>query len=181
MDVATLRLESRISEAHDNVISDVAANRKTGDVIATAAQDGSVQLWDLRNRSKVARIYDQSSDWPTAVEWVPGSDSNLLVGSQTGKVSLIDMRNSTSPLACVEGGGLQAHKIQFNGPSQFAVACDSPEVKVFRIEASSMVQQYSDCRHTDYVRGLAWSADNKLYTCGWDHKVFTHEIPAANK
>ena len=55
MDVATLRLESRISEAHDNVISDVAANRKTGDVIATAAQDGSVQLWDLRNRSKVAR------------------------------------------------------------------------------------------------------------------------------
>ena len=39
--------------------------------------------------------------------------------------------------------------------------------------------RYIDSRHTDYVRGLAWRSD-KLYTCGWDHQVFCHDIPAAN-
>ena len=57
MDVATLRLETRISEAHDNVISDVSANRTVKGVIATAAQDGAVQLWDLRTRAKLSREY----------------------------------------------------------------------------------------------------------------------------
>jgi len=180
MDVATLRLETRITEAHDNVISDVSANKTVKAVIATAAQDGAVQLWDIRTRGKLSRIYHQSSDWPTTLEWVPGSEHNLMVGSQTGKVSLMDTRNSSQPLSVVKGSGIQAHKIEFNGPGQFALCCDSTQAQVFRIEgSSSMVQQYIDSRHTDYVRGLAWRSD-KLYTCGWDHQVFCHDIPAAN-
>ena len=26
------------------------------------------------------------------------------------------------------------------------------------------------------MQGVSWSADNRLYTCGWDGKVFTHTL-----
>ena len=26
------------------------------------------------------------------------------------------------------------------------------------------------------MQGVSWSADNRLYTCGWDGRVFTHTL-----
>ena len=62
LDINTMRLESRISDAHPNLISAVAANRfhrgEAAKTIATAAQDGTVQLWDLRTSGKQNREYN---------------------------------------------------------------------------------------------------------------------------
>merc|ERR1719295_2212945 len=102
LDINTMRLESRISDAHPNLISAVAAKRfhrgEAAKTIATAAQDGTVQLWDLRTSGKQNRLYSNASDWPTALEWNPDFEHHLYVGTQTGKVHLMDSRNETAPL-----------------------------------------------------------------------------------
>ncbi|CAG2064215.1 unnamed protein product, partial [Timema podura] len=39
---------------------------------------------------------------------------------------------------------------------------------------------YSDDRHEDFVRGLAWNPKTEqLYSCGWDKKVLVHS-PSPN-
>jgi len=193
LDINTMRLESRISDAHPNLISAVAANRfhrgEAAKTIATAAQDGTVQLWDLRTSGKQNRLYSNASDWPTALEWNPDFEHHLYVGTQTGKVHLMDSRNETAPLLTqqVFNLGCQVHKLQFNaetgidGGRFLAVCGDSSEVVVFNQGSNthsvpSLARLYTDSRHTDFVRGMAWSG-NKLHTCGWDHKFFHHEIP----
>ena len=52
LDLETLRLESRINEAHHDLITDLAANKVAAHTIATAAQDGTVKSWDLRSNSR---------------------------------------------------------------------------------------------------------------------------------
>lgn len=37
------------------------------------------------------------------------------------------------------------------------------------------MNRYSDERHDDFVRGIAWHPSNSnLYSCGWDKQVLTH-------
>ena len=48
LDVNTLRLEERLSDIHNDIISNVASNRKNSNIIATSANDGIAASWDLR-------------------------------------------------------------------------------------------------------------------------------------
>ena len=84
-------------------------------------------------------LYSNASDWPTALEWNPDFEHHLYVGTQTGKVHLMDSRNETAPLLTqqVFNLGCQVHKLQFNaetgndGGRFLAVCGDSSEVVVF--------------------------------------------------
>ena len=44
----SLKLVTKINEAHDDLISNMAVNPGNFDLIGTASNDGTVQLWDLR-------------------------------------------------------------------------------------------------------------------------------------
>ena len=48
LDTHTLRLEARYSEIHDDIISNVGANRVNSNIFATSAHDGIVAAWDIR-------------------------------------------------------------------------------------------------------------------------------------
>lgn len=48
LDVNTLRLEARMSDIHNDIISNVAANRVNLNIIATSANDGIAAAWDIR-------------------------------------------------------------------------------------------------------------------------------------
>ena len=48
LDVNTLRLEERLCDIHNDIISNVASNRKNSNIIATSANDGIAASWDLR-------------------------------------------------------------------------------------------------------------------------------------
>ena len=87
-----------------------------------------------------AGLYNNASDWPTAVQWNPDFEHHLYVGTQTGKVHMMDSRNADSaPLLTqqVFNLGCQVHKIQFNsekagdGGRFLAVCGDSSEVVLF--------------------------------------------------
>ena len=51
LDVNTLRLEGRLTGIHDDLISNVAANRVNSNIIATSANDGIVAAWDLKTKN----------------------------------------------------------------------------------------------------------------------------------
>jgi len=186
LDLETLRLESRFNEAHPDLISDLAANKVAAHTVATAAQDGTVRSWDLRSNTQQTCIYNDTSDWPTCVEWIPNTEHHLLVGSQTGRVCLFDVRRCEQPLASLESGdgGLagQVHAFKFSTkrPDLFSVCGDDVQIKVFQVSDAfdALTHKYSDDRHNDFVRGMAWSSkdDDTLLTCGWDHKVLAHHV-----
>lgn len=48
LETETLKLVSRLSNAHTDLINYIAANAVNSNLICTAGQDGFVSLWDLR-------------------------------------------------------------------------------------------------------------------------------------
>ena len=52
LDVNTLRMEERLTGIHDDLISNVGANRINSNVIATSSNDGTVVAWDLKATDK---------------------------------------------------------------------------------------------------------------------------------
>lgn len=41
--------------------------------------------------------------------------------------------------------------------------------------------RYRSTSHTDFVQGLAWATEDKLYTCGWDSKIYKHSVPGLDQ
>ena len=45
-----------------------------------------------------------------------------------------------------------------------------------RINTVCLSFRYSNSAHSDFVQGISWSGDHRLYTCGWDARVFCHTV-----
>nr|CAD7596913.1 unnamed protein product [Timema genevievae] len=121
--------------------------------------DGTVHMWDTcqtKPASVVMKsINPQSSPSFTSVSWQPSKSGVLAIGSSIGTVTLTDTR-------------LLKPFIQF---SQF-------DRSIYRLRFAD--HNYSDDRHEDFVRGLAWNPKTEqLYSCGWDKKVLVHS-PSPN-
>ena len=56
------------------------------------------------------------------------------------------------------------------------MAVDDVKVGVVKVKEGQVEVEMVDSRHTDYVRGLAWSGSNTLWSAGWDHKVVSHQV-----
>jgi len=182
LDVNTLRLEARLSDIHNDIISNVAANRVNSNIIATSANDGIAAAWDLRTTDTcIGKIYEDSSNWPTCVEWLPSSEFHLLVGNQSGQIRLFDIRKSDEKGILHETIDQQIQQIKFSTkrPNLFSVCGDTYKLKVLELNDSSsnLKLRYEDSRHNDFIRGMSWHPKtDELYTCGWDQQVLSHLI-----
>nr|CAD7459294.1 unnamed protein product [Timema tahoe] len=121
--------------------------------------DGTVYMWDTCQTKRASvvmkSINPQSSPSFTSVSWQPSKSGVLAIGSSIGTVTLTDTR-VLKPF------------IQFN---QF-------DRSIYRLRFAD--HNYSDDRHEDFVRGLAWNPKTEqLYSCGWDKKVLVHS-PSPN-
>ena len=56
------------------------------------------------------------------------------------------------------------------------MAVDDVKVGVVKVKEGHVEVEMVDSRHTDYVRGLAWSGSDTLWSAGWDHKVLSHQV-----
>ena len=56
------------------------------------------------------------------------------------------------------------------------MAVDDVKVGVVKVKEGQVEVEMVDSRHTDYVRGLAWSGPDTLWSAGWDHKVLSHQV-----
>jgi len=182
LDVNTLRLEARMSDIHNDIISNVAANRVNLNIIATSANDGIAAAWDIRTTDDcIGKIYQDVSNWPTCVEWLPNSEFHILVGNQSGEVRLYDIRKPNEKGIFHETLDQQIYQIKFSTkrPNLFSVSGDTYKLKVLEINDSSshLTLRYEDRRHNDFIRGMSWHPKtDELFTCGWDQKVLSHLI-----
>ncbi|KAG7392468.1 protein transport protein S31 [Phytophthora boehmeriae] len=90
-------------QAQANEITSVAWNTQVNYILATGSQNGSVIVWDLKQKKPWCELRDPARGAATALAWNPNEGLQIATASgddQHPSVKLWDLRNSTStPLA----------------------------------------------------------------------------------
>ena len=173
-----LELAHSYSPAHSRLISGVSCSPNDGHIVATAAQDGLVKIWDTRVEKPCSTVHRSSTSPPSTLTW---AGEKLLVGTRCGALSLIDPKTPLGePLSTGQFFDREVRRMRWDGDrKRLAVTADDTLLKVFLFRClfekpnhnmqpwllkvvevkSSVVEVYKDARHTDFVRGLAWKED----------------------
>nr|CAD7197927.1 unnamed protein product [Timema douglasi] len=179
-----LECEHTYRTAHTHHVTSVSAHpQENNSVFASCSLDGTVYMWDTRQTKPasvvMSSINPQSSPSFTSVSWQPSKSGVLAIGSSIGTVTLTDTR-LLKPFIQFNQFDRSIYRLRFAGhnPDLLAVCADNTQVKIFNCENGRLI--YSDDRHEDFVRGLAWNPKTEqLYSCGWDKKVLVHS-PSPN-
>lgn len=176
-----LELAHSYSPAHTRLISGVSCNPDFPYLVATAAQDGLVKIWDTRSEKPSSTVHKSSTSPPSTLTW---AGEKLLVGTRCGALSLIDPRTPLAqPLVTGQFFDREVRRMRWDGDrKRLAVTADDTFLKVVEVRSGGgVVEVYKDARHTDFVRGLAWKEDC-LWSAGWDGRVLTHGwVPTHNE
>ncbi|KAE9308391.1 Protein transport protein SEC31 B [Phytophthora fragariae] len=90
-------------QAQVNEITSVAWNTQVNYILATGSQNGTVVVWDLKQKKPWCELRDPARGAATAIAWNPNEGLQIATASgddQHPSVKLWDLRNSTStPLA----------------------------------------------------------------------------------
>jgi len=174
-----LELAHSYSPAHTRLISGVSCSPDDPHIVATAAQDGLVKIWDTRVEKPCSTVHRSSTSPPSTLTW---AGEKLLVGTRCGALSLLDPKTPLAePLSTGQFFDREVRRMRWDGDrKRLAVTADDTLLKVVEVR-SGVVEVYKDARHTDFVRGLAWKEDT-LWSAGWDGKVLTHGwVPSHNQ
>ena len=87
-------------------------------------------------------IYNDSSNWPTCVEWLPNNEYNILIGNQSGQVQLFDIRKSGEKVQLHQPISNQITQIKFSTkrPNIFSICGDTNKIKVLEVEETSDIK-----------------------------------------
>lgn len=92
---------------HTSDITKVAWNTQVAHILASASQNGSTFIWDLRQKKTWCELRDPSGGLVSDVAWNPDQGLHLVTASGDDKnpvLKLWDLRSSTSlPLATLQG------------------------------------------------------------------------------
>jgi len=171
----SLALVHTFHPAHARFISSVAVS-SLPHILATSSREGTVRVWDTRQARPARTVYRSETRPPSCITW--STEQEMLVGSSTGDLIVVDTR----------GKGVESvHQDQIfdreitrmrwsPDRSKVAVCEDDVKVGVIRVKEGKVEVEMVDSKHTDYVRGLAWSGSETLWSAGWDHKVVSRHV-----
>lgn len=109
------------------------------------------------------------------MEWHPTKSNIVAIGTSSGDLYLVDVREPMEFLAKKTCFDRSVHRTSFNNQGLLAVCADDSKVMVLDCATDDMKVAYMDDQHSDFVRGFAWE-DNNLFSCGWDKKVLIHKL-----
>ena len=89
-------------------------------------------------------------------------------------MSLVDLR-TRDHVTRVSVGDRLVYRLRSRG-EKVAVAQDDAVVSVLQVSSSGLETLITSSKHTDYVRGLAWSGEECVWSVGWDKTVQTHSV-----
>lgn len=164
---------------HSDIVSCVSCHPTEPDLFLSCSEDGNLYMWDKRKPCPVT-VLDTSplGHCPSYATWQPGSQHIYAVADNTGQIVVKDHRVAIgTPLSFTPHTRLIS-KLEFSNdsPSLLASISEDCTTVVTSITSDSYKQIYRNTSHRDFVRGLSWSSNNKLFTCGWDSQVIAHSI-----
>ncbi|KAG8039889.1 hypothetical protein G9C98_000618 [Cotesia typhae] len=145
-------------------------------IFGSTSLDCEAILWDLRQPKPSSCLHKKEGNGLTSLAWDKTNENNVAIGSQSGSVSLIDIRSPDTVICEITAFPRQVHRLRYHPEKNnwLAGCCDDTTVKVLDpTQHLSLI--YQDLRHKDFVRGLAWRKD-ELLTCSWDDTILNHEI-----
>ncbi|XP_040581283.1 GATOR2 complex protein WDR24 [Lepeophtheirus salmonis] len=154
---------------------DVAWSRNDENLIASAAANGAIVLWNLGKvgRSKQEHVFQEHKRTVNKVTFHPSEPSWLLSGSHEGIVKLFDIRSLESIsqfFSNTEG----VRDVQFNphNTHQFASVSDNGRVQLWDLRKTDKCEKQWPA-HDGYVFGCDWHPEirNTLATAGRDKSI----------
>ncbi|GFO03484.1 methylosome protein 50 [Plakobranchus ocellatus] len=146
---------SQSASGHDGVVTSVSVTSDSHFAV-TSAHDRCIKIWDLPSFSLVYSA-KAHSDLVSCVDSHPSEPHLFLSCAQDDRILLWD-RRKTRPASILTGSASKLITLNIN--LIYAKVC------------------YCDVSHQDFVHGLAWPTYSKLYTCGWDAQVLSHNLDA---
>ncbi|XP_015909929.1 methylosome protein WDR77 [Parasteatoda tepidariorum] len=177
-DLVTMATTSTYRPIHGGIVWQVSCSTTDPNIFVTCGQDSKIVLFDIR-LPKPATLIDT---YPfkcstTAVCWKPLSDNLFAVGDESGVIAIKDLRLSGSCLSSWDAHKRRIFKMSFSKSKLYLASCaDDTDVCVTNVEGDNPLVLCKSDVHDDFVRGLAWSLENDLVSCGWDKKVLKHDI-----
>ncbi|GAA3831394.1 hypothetical protein GCM10022226_60630 [Sphaerisporangium flaviroseum] len=149
-----------------DTVTSVAFSRD-GKLLAGAARDGTVRLWDLSTRREV--ITFRASGPVNSVAFGPGSPL-LAIGDETGLVTFLDTRQGKL-VATLPEQSASVNQVAFS-PDGHRLATGGGDGRVIIWDAGRRAIVATLQAHTASVSGLAFSPDGRLLASGSrDHNV----------
>jgi len=86
-------------------VTQVAWNSQVSHILASSSTNGTVVVWDLRQKKPWCELRVESNSSVSDVAWNPTQGLHMMTASGSGSMKLWDLRSSTSmPLTTLEGG-----------------------------------------------------------------------------
>ena len=112
----------------------------------TVAISGLYLLHYITNFIFEIDIYNDSSNWPTCIEWSPNNEFNIVIGNQSGQVQLYDIRKSGEKISNYQAIKNQITQIKFSSkrPNLFSICGDTYTLKVLELEETLNIKMRYD-------------------------------------
>lgn len=146
-----------IPNAHSQRIRSMDHNPDKLYMLATAAEDGGIKFWDVRQPAAPVATASEHSHWVTNVKYNRFYDQLVLTAGTDGAVNLWDM-------------------VQISSNNQSAEA-DGEELE---LEANRLVKKFTD--HEESVYSVAWGCDAWVFaSLSYDGRVSVNQVPPKEK
>ncbi|XP_053659175.1 GATOR complex protein WDR24 [Anopheles marshallii] len=139
--------------------NDVAWSSLDSNILATAATNGVVSVWDLSKfgRQKQLLVYNEHERTAHSVAF-HGTEANLLIsGSQDGTIKCFDLRTDKSAINTYFSNSESVRDVKFSphAPNTFAAVSENGTVQLW------------DIRRNDRCTAQFTAHSGPIYTCDW--------------
>eukprot|EP01091_Cochliopodium_minus_P014428 TRINITY_DN4898_c0_g1_i1.p1 TRINITY_DN4898_c0_g1~~TRINITY_DN4898_c0_g1_i1.p1 ORF type:complete len:1081 (+),score=326.98 TRINITY_DN4898_c0_g1_i1:129-3371(+) len=150
---------------------------------ASALDNGSVQVWDLRSTQKCkTKIVAAHNGLVMSVDWHPEDSSLVASGGRDGFVRIWNLNNPKVPVHSIQTIATVGRVSWRNGHKNQIATCSNIldfEPHIWDI-TSKNIPYASLPGHRDVVSGMIWVNQNtQMVTCSQDGGVILHEIKNA--
>ncbi|KFM74666.1 Methylosome protein 50, partial [Stegodyphus mimosarum] len=174
-DVETWSTYATYRPVHAGIIWQVSNSTEDPHLFVTCGQDAKILLFDTR-LPKPATLIDNNplKGEVTSVAWKPCSANSFAAGDESGQIVIKDIRTNNS-LCSFYSHKRRIFRLLFSCSGSWLASCaDDTAVCLMDVEKENPDLIYRDDSHQDFIRGMTWSPENHLITCGWDKKVIKH-------
>lgn len=109
----------------------------------------------------------------TSVAWNLKNDEYVTVGSESGDVYLLSIKQPKDVIYSTHSFDGSVHKQCFNSSGHLAVCGNTSNVLIYDCQSNELKKCYENVEDNTVVRGLTWYKDN-LYMCGFNKKLASY-------